>query len=288
MEPATDSSTLAYLSKLSIVLSAVPSLSSSASQSLATRRPLAANELWTKCSVCRAELVGGLNGSYWLEGGELWARCDGCGWITRRLEDRSAGGDEGKERKGKFERVKKRRRMAARRAKELAHPTALVAATVNESAFTTAGAVRTVSKKVAAPSVPAPPSSLAPSSKPPSRPASSAASPAPSSSAAPLPKSAARSIAVLENISPPLSPPSVSSPRPTTSSQYSNSAKPSASPSATPTTLDAKASSKKRKRPKQPSGLAELLEAKKKREKEMGGAAGAGGGLGLQDFLQGL
>ncbi|ORY47572.1 hypothetical protein BCR35DRAFT_27626 [Leucosporidium creatinivorum] len=103
--------TTAYLSTLSLLLAPHPQLSASASRSLSSQKPLAPAALDTKCSACLAELVGGLNAAFWVEGGVLWARCEGCGWASRR------GGAEGAETvqsgKSRFEGVKKRKRVAA-------------------------------------------------------------------------------------------------------------------------------------------------------------------------------
>ncbi|GAA6033873.1 hypothetical protein JCM8097_000380 [Rhodosporidiobolus ruineniae] len=209
MAEHTDTATLSYLSTLPLVLAPLPTLSSSSSKTRFCHQPppppLA---LDTKCTACRAELVGGVNASYWADRGGLWATCGGCGCTTSRREAAgTAGGtDKAASRdttsgKAQFERVKKRRRLEEKR-----------------------------------------------------KAASASTSNPPSLSASPLPS--ARSSAAA-------------------------SARPSPSPAPTPSSFAAGDSAAK-KRKKKPSGLAEMLEAKKKREKE----ASAGGGL--MDFLQGL
>ena len=108
------------------VLSPLPPLfSSSASHSLTSRQSggLHQTELSTECYRYRAEVVGGINGAHWVERGELWLKCQGCGWATKRLRDLKGQEENGKG-KGVFESVKKRRKERERREKEAnSHPT---------------------------------------------------------------------------------------------------------------------------------------------------------------------
>jgi len=266
---AVDPATLAYLQKLPLLFSPFPLLSSSSSHSLASRQSsLPPNELWTKCGSCRAEVVGGINGSYWIERGELWMNCQGCGWVTKQVETSEKGkGKEG------FESVKKRRRLEAKRLEESnSHPTSFL----SQPTPVHSPLLKTKRKNVEAISqVPrAVPTSVQVESS-----ASKSQTPTSSNS---LPSSTALDTAPLLSRSSSVS--SISLHPHTTSA----SPAPSTAPPA-PTSLDSKlAATKKRKRSKQPSGLAELLAKKKKDDGSGGGSGGGGGGLGLQDFLQGL
>jgi len=264
-----DPATLAYLQKLPLLFSPFPRLSSSSSHSLASRQSsLPPNELWTKCGVCRAEVVGGINGSYWIERGELWMNCQGCGWVTKQIETSEKGkGKEG------FESVKKRRRIEAKRREESnSHPTSFLSQpTPVHSPLLKTKRAKVVEAQDRPRPAPAPTNVEASTSK--------SQTPTPSN---PLPSSTS-----LDTASLPSRPTSVSS-----NSLHPHST--SASPAPTllappPTSLDSKlAATKKRKRSKQPNGLAELLAKKKKDDGLGGGMGGGGGGLGLQDFLQGL
>ncbi|GAA6016461.1 hypothetical protein JCM11491_002422 [Sporobolomyces phaffii] len=270
MESSTDPATVRYLEQLALVLCPVARFSSSSSDSLAAarrsgRRGLDASDLSTKCTACCAEVVGGVTGSYWTERGHLWLHCDRCRCTTRRPETSPVDRNDTGLGKDRFESVKKRRRAQARRATDASsHPTQFRAtAAPSASAETSSKGNRA---KGLVDSQHAGPSSS--SSRDPVRPVSSTAS------LRPLP-------------SQPSSVPSSSRPSPRPVSQAPSRAPPSG-PAPPESSLDSKlAGAKKRKRSKQPSGLAELL-AKKKKEDGGGGGGGGGGGLGLQDFLQGL
>ena len=274
MESTVDLITLRYLDKLPLLFSPFPPLfSSSASQSLASRQPggLHQTELSTKCYRCRAEVVGGVNGAYWVERGELWLKCQGCGWATKRMRESKDQEEKGNVKgKGKevFESVKKRRKERERREKEAkSHPTQFRSTPSLASTADKAKIPKSASKSTASPSPSTPLIQSTSNSK--------TNSPRPPPLAPSLPSSL----------------PSVNStetkgPAATHSPSDSNSRTPSASPA--PASLDSKlAASKKRKRSKQPNGLAELL-AKKKKDEGGSGGGGEGGGLGLQDFLKGL
>ncbi|BGP50080.1 hypothetical protein JCM10450v2_005990 [Rhodotorula kratochvilovae] len=292
MAEQLDSHTLAFLSRLPLVLAPLPPLSSSASHALSSLdQPVQASALYTKCAACRAELVGGLTASYWTERGELWATCGGCGATSRRPREDDASSHAGRQTgKAALERVKKRRRVEVKRRDEALHPKVLAMAASREQpatpaafaqlddASSTTALRRQASAQAKKDRKPAPspaPSPFVPASTPttiPSRPL-------------PPPVAAATS-------APPSQPPSrtstatsrASSARATPAASISASPAPPPSSSASPAPLASSASAtKKRKRPKQLSGLAELLEAKKKREKEA-----KVGGAGLADFLQGL
>ncbi|ORY47568.1 hypothetical protein BCR35DRAFT_310904 [Leucosporidium creatinivorum] len=268
----THPSTTAYLSTLSLLLTPHPQLSASASHSLASRKPLAPAALDTKCSACLAELVGGLNAAFWVEGGSLWARCESCGWASRR------GGAEGAETvqsgKGRFERVKKRRRVAA---EVVQRSTAgMKGLKPNLSPIhSRAEPGATASPK------PSPKASRTASTFPPP---SSRPSPAPPAASSTAPPTIARSLPSSRLASPSSAAPSAR-PSPSPAPSAPSSARASPSPSLS-SNSDTSATTKKRKRSKQqPSGLAELLEAKRK---EKAVSAAGGGGAGLMDFLQGI
>ncbi|GAA5988864.1 hypothetical protein JCM5350_000989 [Sporobolomyces pararoseus] len=274
MESTVDPITLRYLDKLPLLFSPFPPLfSSSASHSLASRQPggLHQTELSTKCTRCRAEVVGGINGAYWVERGELWLKCQGCGWATKRLRE-SKGQEESGKGKGKgkevFESVKKRRKERERREKEAnSHPTQFSSIPMLASTADKAHVPKSASKPTASPS-PSTPSIQSTSN---------------SKSNSPLPP---RQTSSLAPSLPSVSSSTTKTPSSTHSPSTSNPQTPSASPA--PPSLDSKlAASKKRKRSKQPNGLAELL-AKKKKDEGGSGGGGGGGGLGLQDFLKGL
>ncbi|GAA5840940.1 hypothetical protein JCM3766R1_005407 [Sporobolomyces carnicolor] len=73
METVVDPITLRYLDRLPLAFSSIPRFSSSASHSLASRQAgLHSNDLTTKCLACRAEVIGGNDGSHSLGG---VARC---------------------------------------------------------------------------------------------------------------------------------------------------------------------------------------------------------------------
>ncbi|GAA6016425.1 hypothetical protein JCM11491_002407 [Sporobolomyces phaffii] len=266
MESSTDPATVRYLEQLALVLCPVACFSSSSSDSLAAARRsgrggLDASDLSTKCTACRVEVVGGVTGSYWTERGHLWLHCDRCRCTTRRPETSPVDRNDTGLGKDRFESVKKRRRAQARRATDASsHPTQFRAtAAPSASAETSSKGNRA---KGLVDSQHAGPSSS--SSRDPVRPVSSTAS------LRPLP-------------SQPPSVPSSSRPAPQAPSR---AAPPGPAPPES--SLDSKlAGAKKRKRSKQPTGLAELL-AKKKKDDGGGGGGGGGGGLGLQDFLQGL
>jgi len=198
-------------------------------------------------------------------------KCQGCGWVTKQIKETGMS-EKGKGKQG-FESVKKRRKTQVRRAKESnSHPTSFASQSapipsllpkmkrvkmqeVEEEArpiLTQANDTTSTSKS----------QTSAPPKPPPSSPTLDTAI---HSSRSTIAQSSATA------------PPSTSaSPAP-------------ASPA--PTSLDSKlAATKKRKRNKQPNGLAELLAKKKKDDviSGSGGGGGAGGGLGLRDFLQGL
>ncbi|GAA5852590.1 hypothetical protein JCM3766R1_005373 [Sporobolomyces carnicolor] len=251
METVVDPITLRYLDRLPLAFSSIPRFSSSASHSLASRQAgLHSSDLTTKCLACRAEVIGGNNGSYWTEKGELWLRCDGCGWTTKRT--RVTGEGNGK---NNFESVRKRTREQERRVKEASsHPTQFRGPALPNSKQPDTSSAKVVpesKKNVDVVPEPASASSLA---------------------ATPLPLGPSRSPSAAPT---------------TASSSARQSPAPSATSTSTPTSLDSKlaSTSKKRKRPKQPNGLAELLAKKKKDD---GAASGGGAKLGLQDFLQGL
>ncbi|TNY17971.1 hypothetical protein DMC30DRAFT_404422, partial [Rhodotorula diobovata] len=79
MDPV-DPHTLAFLSRLPLVLAPLPpaagSLSSAAADKLAAlTQGSHSTTRGTSCGACRAQVVGGVNGSLWVERGELWATC---------------------------------------------------------------------------------------------------------------------------------------------------------------------------------------------------------------------
>jgi len=266
--PTIDPAPLSYLQKLPLLFSPFPVLSSSASHSLASRQlSLPSNELWTKCGTCRAEVVGGINGSYWIERGELWMRCQGCGWATKQLKETGMN-EKGKGKEG-FESVKKRRKIESRRVKgSNSHPTSFASHPIPvPSPLLKTRRVKMQGEKEAVQPVATQANDTTSISN-------SQTLDAPN----PRPSSITLNDAVHSSRSNTAPPPAHASP--------STSASPApASPA--PTSLDSKlAATKKRKRPKQPNGLAELL-AKKKKDDGTGGSGG-GGGLGLKDFLQGL
>ncbi|GAA5855005.1 hypothetical protein JCM9279_005719 [Rhodotorula babjevae] len=293
-----DAPTLAFLSRLPLVLSPRPRLSSAAAHHLAAATQGAHSAGPTtgiQCCACRAQLVGGVNSSVWVEHGELWSACGGCGSVSRRATEAASSSTAASATamgKGAFERVKKRRRVAVQRRDEAAHPTALTGSTrpahilaaLSRSAAgpdAVDGRARRPGRVASAASA-APPSSTTTASPLSAALAAGPASsrPTPTSAVAP-PRPTAPSLA-------PSRPTSTSSTARSNPSSLSTSTSPapaSARAAASPAPLAADAATKKRKRPKQPSGLAELLEAKKKREQ---GEKAAGGGLGLAGFLQGL
>ncbi|EGU12203.1 putative protein TPRXL [Rhodotorula toruloides ATCC 204091] len=281
---STDPHTLSYLSLLPFALTTLPAFSSAASHTLRPlQQPPRPSTLQLKCVTCQAEIVAGLSGSFWVDKGELWASCDGCGWTSRRpAEARSDEGSKALKGRSQFERVKKRRRTEAKRATEVAHPT-LLAAKQGRAAVTGATSMSKTSMESRQVSVDetetpskVPPPSAQTLSEPSHLPISSSgtsrnsseqpasnklsANPSPAASDRPCPK------------------PTSARPSPAPSSRLSTPSAASPAPSDSSTN----AASKKRKRPKQPSGLAEMIEAKKRKEKE------ASGGAGLADFLQGL
>ncbi|GAA5999210.1 uncharacterized protein JCM10292_001670 [Rhodotorula paludigena] len=303
-----DSATLAYLSRLPLALSALPVLSSASSLSyFAHAASSSSDSLATKCGCCRAEVVVGLNASCWSERGSLWASCEGCGAVSRKSRTAGEGVAAGLQGgKGQLERVKKRRRVETRLRKEATHATQVAGSTkpaAHASETPSARSAQIGHRRVglasttggtAAPAHSARPTSvLVPSSAhPPSR----SADPAPS-------KSRPRPVEALQSnskhaVQAATAPTGADHPHAAAPSASSTLARSAPAPRASATnasgargTVDTAAAagagegSKKRKRPKQPSGLAELLEAKKRREKEESQAKGGGG---LADFLQGL
>ncbi|GAA5886191.1 hypothetical protein JCM16303_004456 [Sporobolomyces ruberrimus] len=272
MEGTVDPIALKYLDKLPLALSPFPRFSSSASHSLASKRSgLHPTKLSTKCNACRAEIVGGINGSYWTERGQLWVRCEGCRAVTKRGTNVEEG--QGGKGRGAFGSVKKRRKELARRAREAAsHPTQFRSTTALPQAAVTTTTVGKGKRALDAPGSLAQPLPVA------TDPGSSTDSPLPSSSStASAPKP---------------SQPQAKAPSSSKISRLSSidGITPSPVTTPSPSSLDSKLASKKRKRSKQPNGLAELLAKKKKDEgtSAAGGSGGGGGGLGLQDFLQGL
>lgn len=273
MSESADPHTLLYLSLLPLALATLPSFSAAASQTLRPlQAPLRSSTQSLKCGTCQAELVAGLSGSCWVDRGELWATCDGCGWTSRRsVEGKTDTGSQASTGRSNFERVKKRRRVDAKRSTEVAHPTFL--AGKQEAAFDEAvGAsiMRNLSAKSRSASVVA--EGTPSKASTPSTPALAEPGRLPASSrdASRIPSEKTVSTSTSAN------PWGASTARP---SPTPTSARPSPAPS------DSTAggpSSKKRRRPKQPTGLAEMLEAKKRKEEA------TSGGAGLADFLQGL
>ncbi|GAA6004152.1 hypothetical protein JCM10207_002456 [Rhodosporidiobolus poonsookiae] len=290
MAEQPDDHTLRYLHRLPLVLAPLPTLSSFASKAVFTHLKSPQDQsLWTKCTSCRAELVGGVNAAYWNANGALWATCGGCGATSRRPDEAAAGAETLEERttgRGQFASARKRRRVEEKRRREAVHPTAMRAAvTVAKSGREPSSSA--VAKSKASVNATARPSNVFSLSS------SSSSRPSPQPSLPPLPskqpKGATPSLPPSLTASPaPSRPPSTassssSSARPSPKPPASSAASPAPSASSTKSasTSDA-ASAKKRKRGK-PGGLAEMLEAKKKKEREA-----AGGGAGLMDFLQGL
>jgi len=195
--------------------------------------------------------------------------CQGCGWVTKQVETSEKGkGKEG------FESVKKRRRLKAKRREESnSHPTSFL----SQPTSIPSPLLKTKRQKVeGTPEVPQ------------AAPAPTKVEASTSKSQTQAPSNPLTSSTSLDTTSLPSRSSSIASSIP----PHSASASPApSSASPAPTSLDSKlAATKKRKRSKQPSGLAELL-AKKKKDVGSGGAmggGGGGGGLGLQDFLQGL
>jgi len=196
--------------------------------------------------------------------------CQGCGWITKQIKETGMS-EKGKGKQG-FESVKKRRKIEAKRAKESnSHPTSFAS---QPSPFPSP-VLKTKRKKIEGAEEAARP--ILSQAKDTRSTLNSQTSAPPK----PRPSSPTLDTAIHSSRSVIAPPPAHVSP--------STSASPApASPA--PTSLDSKlAATKKRKRPKQPNGLAELLAKKKKDDSSSGiGGGGAGGGLGLKDFLQGL
>ena len=292
-DQALDSPTLAFLSRLPLLLSPRPRLSSAAAHQLAaaTHGPHS-GKTGIQCRACRAELVGGVNASVWVERGELRSACAGCGMVSRRATEAAGSATATAQGKGAFEPAKKRRRVALQRRDEAVHPTALAASSTRPAHVLSASSRRAAGSGVlhgragrlgpdaaATSALPLPTAATSTST---SRLHTPAAAP---TSSRPTPTSAA---APAHPLAPPLAPsrpPSTSSTARSTPSLLSTSASPApARAAASPAPQAADAPTKKRKRAKQPSGLGELLEAKKKREQ----AERAAGGLGLAGFLQRL
>ncbi|GAA6050621.1 hypothetical protein JCM3770_001492 [Rhodotorula araucariae] len=282
MAEQLDPPTRAFLSGLPLLLAPLPLFSSSASHALSSLvQPVPVDAAHTACADCRAQLVGGVNASFWTEHGELWAACGGCGATSRRPRDSEAGMLAGGAGKVALERVNKRRRVEVKRRDEALHPTAHASAAsqtarAEPDAVHLADVASTVAPDRGASALyegarePAPTPSSSVSAKVPSTASSHATTPLPATHSRPVPSSRLPSRS--------------ESARPTLTSSASSPVNPAPPAFAAPTpSLSVTVASKKRKRPKQPSGLAELLEAKKKREK----AANASG-TGLADFLQGL
>ncbi|GAA5903026.1 hypothetical protein JCM8208_000433 [Rhodotorula glutinis] len=295
MDQPLDAPTLAFLSRLPLLLSPRPRLSSTASQRLAAATQ-GSPRGGIQCRACRAELVGGINASVWVERGELWSACGGCGSVSSRAGDAagpstatSATATTGK---GPFEPVKKRRRVALQRRDEAVHPTALAASSTSPAVDVagrggreggSTGAVGRAGRAGRDEPTKSRPRALSTTTALPPPSASTATSAA---AHPPLPTASSSTRQPAPVLDSPRLPSTASNARstPSLSIAASPSLTPAPAPPAGPTTpLDAVA--KKRKRPKQPSGLAELLEAKKKREQ---GEKAAGRGLGLAGFLQGL
>ncbi|GAA5983509.1 hypothetical protein JCM11641_005833 [Rhodosporidiobolus odoratus] len=287
-----DQGTLAYLQQIPLFLAPWTTFSSSSSHSLFTHQqsPSTAS-LATKCGSCRAELVAGINGSYWSDHGALWATCGGCGWTTKRVGE----ADASKNGKEKFERVKKRTRLREKREDAVLHPTALRKPVVDLKGKQKASTGVTHEEDEDPPAVPSrrtvlrreepgvPASALPPSASS-AYPAFASATSSPNPAS--LPSSSRAAPYHSEKPPPSRSPPASSYKQaPTPSTSASSCSAPPASSSKLPSSEANSTSAmapKKRKRTKQPSGLAEMLEAKKKKETD----AGKGGGL--MDFLQRL
>ncbi|GAA5944535.1 hypothetical protein JCM3775_003287 [Rhodotorula graminis] len=294
MDPTPlDAPTLAFLSRLPLVLSPRPQLSSAASHHLAAATQGSshlASRGGIQCRACRAQLVGGINASVWVERGELWSACGGCGAVSRRASEAvgpaapalaAAATTMGK---GALEPVKKRRRVALQRRLEAVHPTALASTSARPAAPARgASPTRAAAGRATRPGRDEPASNCRP--PPPTTtmalPPPSTSTAAPATSRPPRPSPASTSLPPGPPVEPSRPASAASTSRSTPS--LSTAASPSLTSTPTPTSAPT-AASKKRKRPKQPSGLAELLEAKKKREQ----GEKAAGGLGLAGFLQGL
>lgn len=242
-----DPATIAYRAALPRLLAPLAPFSSAAALSAPKPTPTTPSRA-SSCVKCRAEVVGGLNGTFWLEEGAAWARCDGCGWATKREGD----GDS----KTRFAPVKRRRKDAAAR-EQLAPPPVLAVAGARAVKADLLPPPQSTSVQKAKPSLPA---STSKASRPTALPTPAAIAsrhPSPIPAPTPLSKSAPAPV-----------------PTPITAT----------APSKSKSTIDlaVKALTQKRKRAKQPSGLAEMLEAKRRSEKA------ATPTLGLQDFLQGI
>ncbi|GAA5862402.1 hypothetical protein JCM8547_007629 [Rhodosporidiobolus lusitaniae] len=299
-----DQATQAYILTLPLVLAPFAAFSSSSSSRLFSI-PQPSTSRWTKCVACSAELVSGVSGSRWVERGALWAKCSGCGWSSRRRGKEAtgeAGGAAEATAKGKelYGPVRKRRRVR-QVPREALHPTAMRAETgaAMKAKEVERGLPAPPAKKEKATAQPTA-KTIAPSpaaivktdfsSSLPSRPPSSASSSRATTVAPPLPSSETLSRPTRSTLAAPkpfsMSASPAPSPKPVPSSQPSLPPEPSKTPapssSSTPAPPTDSAASKKRKRGKH-SGLAELLEAKKKKEQEA-----KAGGTGLMDFLQGL
>lgn len=228
--------TLAYLAQAALLLSPFPSFSSSTSISLSSHLPngLTSTARSTKCSKCLAEVVGGVNGSYWRENGQSWCFCEGCGWSSARSSQMLEGG-KGKE---KFQRVKRRKLSGItemRKVESVVVGRESTPSLIKDLPITSTPSSRKVSKPLVP--ITATPPILIPST---SHKESSLANPPVAQSPAPIFKTPA--------------PSSVEPPPPI---------------------------STKRKRSKQQTGLAALLEAKKKEKS-------AERSLGLSDFLSAM
>ncbi|GAA5842026.1 hypothetical protein JCM11251_001992 [Rhodosporidiobolus azoricus] len=299
MAEQTDRHTLNYVQQVPLILTPLPTFASSSSHTLFSHNPPPQPAtLWTKCSACRVELVGGINASYWSDRGELWATCGACGFSTRRGGTAASEGEDGLKAadtgKVQFQRVKKRRRVEEKRQKESLHPTAMRIAVggAEQPRSVVAAAAPAKDMKPRTPATSTSPSPVVSARSSP-RPSAVPSQPPSAVSSRSTPLATASSTSLAATV--PLPPPADTKPRPSTSTSpapppsTSSSKLPSTSNSAassratTPTSRTLAEKEKDKKRKKKPSGLAEMLEAKKKRENEA-----KAGGAGLMDFLQGL
>ncbi|KAM0790290.1 hypothetical protein ACM66B_005592 [Microbotryomycetes sp. NB124-2] len=257
---ALNPATTLYLQKLSLLACTEPSLTSFVNESLS-----AAQQLYTTgntCPKCFASVVVGVSGSVRLVGGDIWLRCDGCSGVSRKRYNSELAAT-----RSALVSARKRRRLVQSTTKpeppaqSAQNGSRLPRTTVSEAAVPpqVSKAIRMARTKSITPIACSPATMSATSSK--------ASTPTPLDG--PLKKRAQHDNNVLVK---------------GTENAQSLETLASASPTlSTASKLADSSSVKKRKRTNKPSGLAQMLEAKRKQDNGR-----SGGGVGLQDFLQGL
>ncbi|KAK4702231.1 hypothetical protein P7C70_g3997, partial [Phenoliferia sp. Uapishka_3] len=252
-----DPTTTAYRTSLPLLLAALPHYSSIAAQAASpSHNPPPANLSSSKCGQCRAEVIGGLSGSYWLEGGSVWARCDGCGWTTKREQ---GGGDNDSKRR--FGTVKRRKTTNVTIASTVVSSWVLEGRSQVGKASSAQGLALPIHAGKARHM---PSTALTHPSHPHTSTSTKRSVPTPALDAlstSPFPKAIHPNPIPVLAVPLPISIPESRQP---------------------PEIVAVDGSARKKKRTKQPSGLAEMLEAKRRAEKNTTVS------LGLSDFLQGI